>query len=78
MVEPRQGYCPYCEHCTAVLMDGGNIRKVRQSQGISLRKMADDLGYTPAYFSDIELNRRRVRIADGVGKKIADYLGIEA
>ena len=71
-------FCPLCDHCTAHLMAGANIRAVRKSKGLSLRYMADAVGISPMYLSDIERGNRRVRIADGVGKRIAEYLGIEA
>ena len=70
-------YCEYCDHCNADLMDGANIREVRKAQGITLRRMATNLGITPTYLCDIEYNRRRTHIANGIGAKIAAYLRLQ-
>ena len=71
-------YCEHCDHCNAELMDGTNIRKVRKSQGITMRRMAADLGVSVLYISDVELNRRPVFVSRAIGAKIADYLGLRA
>jgi len=41
-----------------ILQFGEFIAEKRKGQGISLRGMADELGITPAYLSDIEKSRR--------------------
>ena len=41
-------YCAYCDHCNADILDGGNIRQVRIEKDIRLRRMAADLGISPA------------------------------
>lgn len=71
-------YCELCDHCNTELMDGANIRKVRKAHGITMRRMAADLGVSVPYISDVELNRRPVFVSRAVGAKIADYLGLRA
>ena len=38
---------------------GQAMRRLREGRGLTLRAMADRLGYSPAYISDLELGRRR-------------------
>jgi transcriptional regulator with XRE-family HTH domain len=44
------------------------IREVRKKAGVSLRKMADILGYSPAFISDVELGRRNAN------ERIVEYI----
>jgi hypothetical protein len=49
--------CPTCGHGRKVIA-GAWLRALREAAGISLRQMAKDLGYSPAFLSDVELGRR--------------------
>lgn len=51
--------CPRCRgvgHLVAI--NGKWLRGVRERANLSLREVARQLGYSPAYVSDIELGRR--------------------
>lgn len=50
---------------------GPAIRKTRTAMGITLRKMASQMGISPAYLSDIEQGRRKV--SDNVLKKLIAF-----
>ena len=62
-------YCEHCEHCNAETLDGGSLRERRLSTGITLRSMAQMVGISPSFLSDIELNRRRVKLT-GTGQRL--------
>lgn len=55
---------PTCQTCNGdghvARIDGIAIRRLRQDAGYSLRTMADKLGISAAYLSDMELGRRRM------------------
>jgi predicted transcriptional regulator len=40
---------------------GAEMRKLRESAGVSLRQMASELGYSASFLSDLELGRRKCR-----------------
>lgn len=56
-----------------ILQFGEFIAKKRKDQGISLRGMAEELGITPPYLSDIEKSRRNPPDIDTL-EKIATLL----
>ena len=66
-------YCEHCEHCNAETLDGATLRKRRLRTGLTLRSLAQMVGITPAYLSDIELNRRRVKLT-GTGQRLNQEL----
>lgn len=51
-----------CSRCGSLVEvpDGASLREVRKKAGLGLRELARRIGLTPAYLSDVELNRRRV------------------
>lgn len=52
--------CPRCGGGGFVSeFNGKKARRVREASGLSLRAVADDLGFSAAYISDVELGRRR-------------------
>lgn len=63
-LHPRYIDHPTCTHCNGVgqvaRVDGLMIRRKRATSGFSLRTMADKLGISAAYLSDMELGRRRM------------------
>ena len=66
-------YCEHCEHCCAATLDGGSLRLRRLQTKVTLRDMAQRVGISPAFLSDIELNRRRVKLT-GTGRRILGEL----
>ena len=66
-------YCEHCDHCNEEILDGPNLRVRRQKVGITLREMADKVGVSQVYLSDIERNLRRVKMK-GTGRRILDEL----
>ena len=66
-------YCEHCDHCNAEILDGPNLRKRRQSVGLTLREMSRRVGVSAVYLSDIERNLRRVKVK-GTGRRILDEL----
>lgn len=51
--------CDFCNGTGKVrAIDGSKLRKHRESNGLSLRKFASNLGFSTAYLSDVERNRR--------------------
>ena len=69
-------YCDHCEHCNGQRVDGSKIREARLKAGRTLRDVARELGVSAVYISDIELNRRRARFNDGIGKKLVRLLNL--
>lgn len=53
---------------------GGRIRELRKAQGRTLQNVADAVGISVSYLSQIERNVSRLPI--GILKKIADELGV--
>lgn len=52
--------CPECAGVGEVfVVNHDALRQRREYRGVSLRKMADKLGVTPPYLSDIERGNRR-------------------
>ena len=66
-------YCEHCDHCNEETLDGASLRKRRQSVGITLLEMGLRVGISAVYLSDIERNRRRVKM-HGTGRRILDEL----
>lgn len=54
---------------------GEFVKAKRQEKGISLRKLAEELGIVPAYMSDIEKGRRYPPVKEKI-YKIAEVLGL--
>ena len=54
---------------------GTKIREYRAKQGLSLKKMAEDLGVSSAYFSALE-HGRRGRPGSGLIQQICGYFGL--
>jgi len=53
--------CPKCDGTGAVIDPramGKHMRELREGKGISLRTVASELEFTPAYISDLEHGRR--------------------
>ena len=54
--------CPHCGGSGQVYDDGAVgelVRTNRELRRVSLRKVAERMGYSPSYLSDLELGRRR-------------------
>ena len=55
---------PTCQHCSGrgqvERVDGRSIRRSRETAGLSLRSVADRVGVSASYLSDMELGRRRM------------------
>jgi transcriptional regulator with XRE-family HTH domain len=47
---------------------GVEVRNARVKKGVSLRKLSDELGFTPAYVSDIERGNRNPPSPERVAK----------
>ena len=56
------------------LMIGQQLRELRKIKGLTLQQVADGVGVSTGYLSQIERNRSKLPI--GVLKKIADALGV--
>lgn len=54
---------------------GAKVRALRKRRGISLKKMAEDLGVSSAYFSALE-HGRRGRPGSGLVQQICGYFGL--
>jgi transcriptional regulator with XRE-family HTH domain len=54
---------------------GQQIRALRKIKGLTLQQIADEVGVSTGYLSQIERNRSRLPI--GVLKKIANVLGVQ-
>ncbi|MAF96148.1 MAG: transcriptional regulator [Rhodospirillaceae bacterium] len=54
---------------------GNKVREYRAAKGISLKKMAEDLGVTSAYFSALE-HGHRGRPGSGLIQQISGYFGL--
>ncbi len=54
---------------------GEKIRELRKSQGVTLKKMAEDLGVSSAYFSALE-HGRRGRPSPGLVQQITGYFNL--
>ena len=54
---------------------GTKVRAFRAEKGISLKKMAEDLGVTSAYFSALE-HGHRGRPGSGLIQQISGYFGL--
>lgn len=58
-----------CQRCgtPCVVVDGHWLTKQRKAAGVTLRGMADRLGFSAAYLCDVEKNRRncspKIRLA---------------
>lgn len=53
--------CPHCRGKGETFGPApGELRRHRESLGLSLREVARRLGYSPPYISDVELGRRGV------------------
>ena len=55
-------------------MIGGQLRELRKIKGLTLQQVADSVGISTGYLSQIERNRSKLPI--GVLKRIADLLGV--
>jgi len=51
--------CPHCRGGYRLQVDGGNVRKMRESKGLSLRELARRMKISASYLCDIELGRRQ-------------------
>lgn len=53
--------CPECEGTGAVLdfQTGGRLKRLRTLEAVPLQIVADAMGYTRAYLSDLELDKRK-------------------
>ncbi|MEI7014650.1 helix-turn-helix transcriptional regulator [Leptospira licerasiae] len=56
---------------------GRELRAIREAKKISLRSLADALGWSAAYLSDIELGNRNPPSSIQHIEKIANHLGID-
>lgn len=59
---------------TDEFMIGEQLRELRKVKGLTLQQVADGVGVSTGYLSQIERNRSKLPI--GVLKKIADLLGV--
>jgi transcriptional regulator with XRE-family HTH domain len=50
--------CPKCGG-TGQMVDPGDMRRLRLASGKSLREVADQMGISPAYLSDLERGNRQ-------------------
>lgn len=57
MNKTRIRICSACKTAVPVV-DGYYLKELRKKAGISLREVARQLGFSPAYICDIENNRR--------------------
>jgi transcriptional regulator with XRE-family HTH domain len=55
---------------------GGRLRELREGAEKSLRAVADHMKWTPAYVSDMELNRRNPPATDKI-REIALFLKVD-
>src|SRR3546814_11535086 len=55
---------------------GARIRHIRQSQGISLRKVASELGVSPSLISQVETGKSRPSVS--ILYSLAGFLGVSA
>jgi transcriptional regulator with XRE-family HTH domain len=55
---------------------GDFVRKARMARGISLRALAEDLGYSSPYLSDIETGKRNPLTEATVLAHLAKLLGV--
>lgn len=55
---------------------GELVRRSRSARGISLRALAEELEYSPAYLSDVE-NGKRNPFSDTVITHLANFLGMK-
>ncbi|MGP3533225.1 helix-turn-helix domain-containing protein [Microbacterium sp. RD1] len=55
---------------------GARIRHIRQSQGVSLRKVASELGVSPSLISQVETGKSRPSVA--ILYSLAGFLGVSA
>ena len=71
-------FCEHCDHCHAEKLDGTDMRRRRTAAGISLRELGRRVGISAVYLCDIELNRRRAKIAGTGGRilKALEELGV--
>ncbi|TDR95060.1 helix-turn-helix domain-containing protein [Enterovirga rhinocerotis] len=74
---PREAVEPesIAEHQDEELELGQQIRALRKIKGLTLQHIADEVGVSTGYLSQIERNRSRLPI--GVLKKIANVLGVQ-
>jgi HTH-type transcriptional regulator, competence development regulator len=56
---------------------GRYLRELRESTGMRIKKLADELGWTAVYISDIELGRRNPPSAEKI-IKIASVIGVDS
>lgn len=74
---------PTCTSChgdgRVPRVKGRAIRRLRQEAGLSLRTMADKLGISAAYLSDMELGRRRMsfELAEEIVSICETELGVQ-
>lgn len=57
-------------------IDGEHVRIIRERNGDTCSALADRLGISLTYLSDIELGRRTLKRSPGLVKKIAEELGV--
>ena len=67
----RHEPCSLCGGPRA-FMDGSALRVQRRRRGVSLRKLAAEMGLTASYLCDLELNRRHCFLA--MAKRFVDAL----
>jgi transcriptional regulator with XRE-family HTH domain len=58
MVKPIKHDCPACAG-TGKIPRGAYLRQLRTERQLTLQWMADRLGFSRAYLSDVELDKRR-------------------
>ena len=49
--------CPVCKQIRKVV-DGNELRKLRQETGLSLRQLGKEIQFSASYLCDIEYNKR--------------------
>lgn len=55
---------------------GRYLRALRESTGMRIKELANEIGWTSVYISDIELGRRNPPSAEKIGQ-IASVLGVD-
>ena len=67
----KHAKCPLCNGHIHVI-DGDQMRTIREDHGISLRAMAEDIGVSPTHLSDMERGNRAM--SEEIAVKILDAI----
>lgn len=58
------------EESLAMMRVGDEVRRLREAKGITLRALADKVGLSAPFLSDVEHGRRRLSHVDDVAKTL--------